>query len=108
MTASLIQYNSRRKYHRPMREFLHSQGPFVKSGRIFDAWMRLHPKFCKNAPDSTKRMIIGRVLSDLLPKYSSDGHKSGGRRSGAVFVNVYCRKQGIGVGDVAEVSEGIY
>lgn len=97
MTTSTIQYNSRRKYHRPMREFLRSQGPFVKSAFIYDAWMRLHPKFYKNGTDLMRRMMIGRVLSDLLPRYSSDGHISGGCRNGVVFVNVYSRKEGIEV-----------
>lgn len=99
MTTSSVQYNSRRKYHKPMREFLRTQGPFVKSAFIFDAWMQAHPRFYKNGTDLMKRMMIGRVLSDLLPRYSSDGHKSGGCRGGVAFVNVYSRKEGIEVYD---------
>lgn len=101
MTTSAIQYNSRRKFHKPMRAFLRTQGPFVKSASIFDAWMRLHPRFYKNGTDLMRKMMIGRVLSDLLPRYSSSGHKTGGSKNGAVFVNVYSRKQGI------EVCEGV-
>ncbi len=101
MTTSSIQYNSRRKYHKPMRAFLRTQGPFVKSAYIFDAWMQAHPKFCKNGTGLMKRMIIGMVLSDLLPRYSANGHTSGGCRGGVAFVNVYSRKGGI------EVCEGV-
>lgn len=101
MTTSTIQYNSRRKFHKPMRKFLRTQGPFVKSASIFDAWMRLHPKFYRNGTDLMRKMMIGRVLSDLLPRYSASGHTSGGCRNGIVFVNVYCRKEGI------EVCEGV-
>lgn len=101
MTTSSIQYNSRRKYHKPMRKFLRTQDPFVKSASIFDAWMRLHPKFYRNGTDLMRKMMIGRVLSDLLPKYSSNEHKTGGLKNGAVFVNVYSKKEGI------EACEGV-
>lgn len=104
MTTSAIQYKARKKYHRPMREFLRTQGPFVKSAYILDAWMLAHPKFCKNGTDLMKRMIIGRVLSDLLPRYSSEGHKSGGYCRGVVFVNVYSRKEGMCFESVAAES----
>lgn len=103
MTTSVIQLSIRKKHHKPMRRFLRTQGPFVKSRQIFDAWMQQHPKFARNCSDTMKLQMIGRLLADLLPRYTSE-IRSGGK-GGSVFVNIYTQKTGIVIGDVAKEVE---
>lgn len=93
--------NFLQRWHEPMQQFLATQGAYVKSFWIIDAWITKYPKFMDGANRSAKQQTVGRILGDLLQKYTRT-RKSGGCRTGSVFINIYSQKQGISIADVAE------
>lgn len=101
MTTHAIQLSARKRFHKPMRKFLRTQGSFVKSTFIYDAWMREHPRFAPNSSKAMRLALLGRILVDLLQMYSNHG-KTGGCKNGAVFINTYSQKCGINIADVAK------
>lgn len=101
--AAEIQRKFRSRWHEPMRQFLATQGTYVKSAWIIGAWIEKHPKFMGDNSIDVKQQSVGRILGDLLPKYT--GQKSGGRKCGVVFINTYSEKQGITIADIAKECE---
>ena len=79
------------KWREPLRAFLRTQGPFVKSVNVLDDWLRFCPVFY---PDRTRRaqiQILGLTLAQELPVWS---HNSG---RGQVYKNLHTQKTGIEV-----------
>lgn len=97
--AQSIQRRFRAPWHKPMREFLATQGPYVKSAWVIDAWITQYPDFMSTSSKLMRQQAVGRIMGDLLQKYTSE--RDAGRKNGNVFINPYTQKQGISVADVS-------
>ena len=71
-------------YHDAMIALLKTQPKYVKAWYLLDPWVAAHPGFMGESGRTARIAGIGKILSDLLPRWNQNRPSKGW-----TFVNIY-------------------